>query len=127
MLWRVMLTIILGAVAGTTGGALGVGPSIIILPGLLALNIITDYKLAVGTTLMAILPPLSILAVMNYYKRQKIDFLIAGTLCISYFIAARYGAIINKETSAKQLKYVTSGIFLIISLYFFWLGVNEKH
>jgi uncharacterized membrane protein YfcA len=93
---------------------------------LLVLNIITDYKLAVGTTLMAMLPPLSIMAVMNYYKRKKIDFLIAGLLCISYFISARYGAIINKEISVKYLKYATSIIFLSISLYFLWSAYNEK-
>ena len=122
---RIILTILLGLCAGTVGGALGLGPSIVFLPGLACLNIISDYKTAVGTTLLAILPPLSILAVMDYYKRKKIDVPIAIVLCISYVIAVRYGAYINKTTSSKTLKYATFVLLFIISLYFLYKGYTD--
>jgi len=126
MFLRIVLTAIIGIIAGLIGGGLGIGGTFILLPGLLLLNIIPDYKLAVGTVIISMLPPISILAAIDYYKRKKVDFLIATILCISYVIAAKYGAIFNKEYSVKTLKYTTSLLFLIFSLYFLWSGKYEK-
>jgi uncharacterized membrane protein YfcA len=126
MILRIVLTIIIGIIAGLVGGGLGIGGTFIILPGLLFLNIIPDYKIAIGTVILSMLPPISILAAIDYYKRKQIDFLIAGILCISYVIAAKYGAFFNKEYSNQTLKYTTSLIFFIFSLYFLWSGKFDK-
>ena len=98
---RLFLTIVIGSVAGIIGGALGINGSFIMLPAILLLNIVPDYKMAVGTILLSILPPLSLLAVIDYYKRKKIDIVIAGLLCISYFIADRNK---SKHTSKTKLE-----------------------
>jgi len=90
------------------------------------LNIISDYKLAVGTILLAMLPPISILATQNYYKRDKIDYTIAFFICISYIIAAKYGAIVNKLYTEPQLKYFTAFILFSFSLFFF-ITANKKY
>ena len=79
-----------------------------------------------NSVLVSMLPPISILAAIDYYKRKQIDFLIAGVLCVSYIIAAKYGAFFNKEYSDKTLKYITSIIFFIFSLYFLWSGKCDK-
>jgi len=126
MILRIVLTAIIGIIAGLIGGGLGIGGTFILLPGLLFLNIIPDYKLAVGTVILSMLPPISILAAIDYYKRKQIDFLIAGVLCVSYIIAAKYGAFFNKEYSDQILKYITSFIFFIFSLYFLWSGKCDK-
>jgi len=126
MIIRIFLTAIIGIIAGLIGGGLGIGGTFILLPGLLFLNIIPDYKLAVGTVILSMLPPISILAAIDYYKRKQIDFLIAGVLCVSYIIAAKYGAFFNKEYSDQTLKYITSLIFFIFSLYFLWSGKCDK-
>jgi len=122
MIARILLSALIGTIAGLMGGGLGIGGTFILLPGLLFFNIIPDYKLAVGTVVLSMLPPVSLFAAMDYYKRKQIDIMIAVVLCISFMIAAKYGAFFNKKYSDKTLKYVTSLIFLIFSLYFFWLG-----
>lgn len=119
-LLRLILTILVGAGSGVMGGALGVNGSFIMLPAIMFLHIVTDYSMAVGTILLSVLPPLSLLAVIDYYKRKKVDVAVGIILSISYFIAARYGAKLNKDYSAKTLKYTTTIIFLICALYFFW-------
>jgi len=126
MVLRIILTAIIGSIAGLVGGGLGIGGTFIMLPSLLFLNIITDYNLAIGTVVVSMLPPVSILAAIEYYKRKKVDFLIAGVLCISYMIAAKYGAFFNKEYSNKTLKYTTSLIFFLFSMYFLWYGICDK-
>jgi uncharacterized membrane protein YfcA len=126
MVLRLLLTAIIGSIAGIIGGGLGIGGTFIILPGLLLLNIIPDYKVAVGTVILSMLPPISILAAIDYYKRKQLDFLIAAILCISYVLAAKYGASLNKDYSNKTLKYITALIFFIFSLYFLWSGKSDK-
>jgi len=123
---HLFLTVIIGVVAGIIGGALGIATSFIMLPAIMLFNIIPDYKMAVGTVLLAILPPISILAVVDYYKRKKIDIPIAIILCISYFIAAKYGAGINKHYSSKILKYWTAAILFLGGFYFLWSGYYDK-
>ena len=123
---KILLTILVGSCAGFIGGSTGLGGTFILLPGLLMLNIISDYKLAVGTILLAMLPPISILATHNYYKRDKIDYTIAFFICISYIIAAKYGAIVNKLYTEPQLKYFTAFILFSFSLYFF-ITANKKY
>jgi len=121
MFIRVILTLFIGIIAGIMGGALGQGP-FIFLPALLLFKIIPDYKMAVGTILAAMLPPISALAVFDYYKRKKIDYLIAVVLCVSYTIASKYGAVFNKQFSTKTLQAWTAGIFIAIGLYFAWMA-----
>ena len=125
-LLRLFLTVVVGSIAGVIGGALGAGTSFIMLPAILLLNIVPDYKMAIGTILLSILPPLSLLAVMDYYKRKKIDIPIAIILGISYFIATKYGATINKEYSEKVLKYWTAAILFICAGYFYWSAQEDK-
>jgi uncharacterized membrane protein YfcA len=76
--------------------------------------------MAVGTILLSMLPPISAFAVMDYYKRKKIDFLVAALLCVSYTIAAKYGAVINNQTSEKTLKIWTAVCFFVLAVYFAW-------
>ena len=125
-LLRIFLTVVVGSIAGVIGGALGVATSFIMVPAILLLNIVPDYKMAVGTILLSLLPPISLLAVVDYYKRKKVDIPVAVILCISYFIAAKYGANINKEYSGKVLKYWTAAILFICAGYFYWSAHEDK-
>jgi uncharacterized membrane protein YfcA len=122
---RLILTLTIGTIAGIIGGALGISTSFIMLPLLLVFNIIPDYKMAVGTILLAILPPISLLAVIDYYQRKSIDIGVAILLCVSYFLAAKYGAILNKEYSNKVLKYWTAAILFLCGFYFLWSAPQE--
>jgi len=126
MLVRITLLLLIGAVAGIVGGAFGQVGTFIILPALLILNIIPDYKTAVGTILLAMLPPISVFAVVDYYKRKNIDFLAAALICVSYTIAAKYGAVINNHYSSKTLKMWTALTFFIAGIYFTWSSYHDK-
>jgi uncharacterized membrane protein YfcA len=125
-LLSLIFTILIGAGSGVLGGALGINGSFLMLPSLMMLNIVSDYRMAVGTVLLSILPPLSLWAVVDYYKRGKVDISVGIILALSYFFAAKYGANINKEYSTKTLKYATTVVFLICALYFFWSAYNDK-
>lgn len=116
----ILLTIFLGAIAGLFGGALGQSGAEVMLPGLLILNLVPDFKTAAGTVLLAIIPPISLLAVLEYYKRGQVKVLTSVILFVTYFFVAFIGAYLTKEITNKTLEYITAIYFLSISLFFFW-------
>ena len=123
---RILLAILVGTLGGLIGGALGLGASALMLPGILLLGIIKDYKTAVGTILLSVLPPATLLAVIDYYKRDKIDTKISLILFISSFLAAYVGAIINKKLKERTLEYIASFVFFLIASYYFYIARNGK-
>jgi len=125
-LTRIILTVVIGLISGVIGGSLGQVGSFVILPGLLITGVIGDFKTAVGTILFAMLPPVSILAVVEYYKNKKIDIPIGIILCISYLISSKFGAIINKKHTSEELMYATSVLFFIVGIYFF-INAHKRH
>jgi uncharacterized membrane protein YfcA len=126
MEYKTLLTILVGALSGVIGGAFGIGGSFIILPAIMLLGIIPDYKMAVGTVLLAMLPPISLFAFMEYHKNKKVDITAGIILCVAYFFGSYYGAVINNMYSVKVLEYCTGFSFLLISIYFFYIAYNEK-
>lgn len=120
MISDILLTILLGVIAGLSGGALGQSGAEVMLPGLLLLNIVPDFKTAAGTVLLAIIPPISLLAVLEYYKRGQVRIWTSVILFITYFFVAFIGAYLTRNISNKVLEYFTAFYFLIISIFFFW-------
>jgi len=116
----ILLTVLLGSVAGLFGGALGQSGAEVMLPGLLILNLVPDFKTAAGTVLLAIIPPISLLAVLEYYKRGQVKVWTSVILFITYFFMALAGAYLTRTISNKTLEYITGFYFLIISIFFFW-------
>ena len=115
-----ILTVILGLISGICGGALGQSGAEIMLPGLLILGIITDFKTAAGTVLLTILPPISLLAIFEYYHRHQVNIKVGVILMISYFGAAYFGAYMTRTLSNTTLEYSASVYFCIIGLFFLW-------
>jgi uncharacterized membrane protein YfcA len=116
----ILLTILLGAISGLAGGALGQSGAEVMLPGLLILNLVPNFKTAAGTVLLAIIPPISLLAVLEYYKRGQVKVFTSVILFITYLFVAFFGAYLTKDISNKILEYITAVYFLVISIFFFW-------
>jgi uncharacterized membrane protein YfcA len=123
---RILLTILVGTLGGLIGGALGLGASAFMLPCILLLGIVKDYKTAVGTILLAVLPPATLLSVIDYYKRDRVDTKIALILFITSFLSAYVGAIINKKLNESTLEYIASFVFFLIAVYYFYIARNGR-
>jgi uncharacterized membrane protein YfcA len=117
---NILLTMLIGCLAGLSGGALGQSGAEIMMPGLLILGIVPNFKVAAGTVLLAIVPPISILAVLQYYKRGQVQVLTSVILFVCYFFLAFVGAYMTKNISNQNLEFATGFYFLLISLFFFW-------
>lgn len=124
---NIIYSILIGTLSGILGGAFGLGGSFVMLPGLILLNVTKNFNTAVGTILFSLLPPVSLLAVIEYYKRDEVDIKIGTILFITYFLAAYIGAKINKMYNQKTLEYACATVFLMITVYFYYHAYTLKN
>lgn len=109
---QIFLYILLGAAAGSVGGALGLGGGVIMVPALVFLFGLTQHQ-AQGTALAVMLPPVFILAVLRYYYAGNVKIQMALFICCGFVLGALLGAHLVQNVPATTLKRVF-GIFMIL-------------
>jgi hypothetical protein len=119
--------LLLGIISGIIGGALGPTGPALLLPGILLLGIAPNFKTAVGTVLLAILPPLSLLAVYEYYKKDLILINVSILLMIGYFLGSYFGAYITINNNANIIQFVNGIIFLLLGVFFLRLSMKSPN
>jgi hypothetical protein len=108
----ILALLAIGLVAGVLSSMVGIGGGVIIVPALVFLFAMTQ-KMAQGTSLAMLLPPIGILAVINYQKAGQVDMKIAIILCIAFIIGSFFGSKIALRLEEATLKRIF-GIFLMI-------------
>ncbi|MDX9882706.1 MAG: sulfite exporter TauE/SafE family protein [Prolixibacteraceae bacterium] len=109
---QLLILMVVGLLAGLLGGTLGVGGAIIVVPALVLIFGFTQHQ-AQGTSLAFMIPPVTLLAVINYWKEGHVNWKVALVLSIMFFIGAYLGSYISFSISEKILKKIF-GIFIII-------------
>src|SRR5665213_3090466 len=92
----------IGLVAGVLSGVFGIGGGIIIVPALMYLTGFPQ-KLAIGTSLAVLLPPIVIAAVADYYRHG--NYILHAALIIAVTLAAGgwVGALIANRVDGPYL------------------------
>lgn len=106
---------ILGLVAGTLSGLIGIGGGVIIVPALVFLFGLSQHE-AQGTTLALLVPPIGILAAWTYYKQGFVDLKIVAFICMGFFLGGLFGAKMATSLSNIQLERIFGVALLLISL-----------
>ena len=115
-----LIVIIIGIVAGFFSSALGFGAGPIIVPGLLLFSIVKGYKLAIGTTILTIIPPLSVFACFNYYKNGFVNVKLAIVLMFSVIFGTIFGSQFTIIYSPKTVAYMSSFVMATLSIFWFY-------
>jgi uncharacterized membrane protein YfcA len=110
-----LVYLLLGLVAGTLSGLIGIGGGTIIVPALIFLFGFSQH-LAQGTTLALLVPPIGILAVWTYYKQGYVDLHIAAWICLGFFFGGLLGAKFATNLSNVVLERIFGVALLLISL-----------
>jgi uncharacterized protein len=116
---KYLLSAVIGGVVGFVGGLQGIAGAFYISALLLMTGVMPTQRLAAGTTLIAILPPISLGAAYTYWKSGDVDLKVAMTVAITYSILAYYGAQYNKQVTEKSVILSLSILMFMTSLYFF--------
>lgn len=115
----------IGTLTGIVASFIGGGAEILIVPLLVYLKVISDYKTAIGTSLASLLLPIGIFAVF-FYMRQKCTnnkscvnwpyalllgfFFTLGTL-VSYFTSEFENSFLKKLFA---ISIILIGVFILI-------------
>jgi hypothetical protein len=110
-----IILIIIGLLAGFTGGALGLGGGIIIVPALVLIMGFTQHQ-AQGTSLAVLVFPVALLGAYNYYKAGMVNIKFVIILALAFLVGSYLGSLLSINLPEKILKKVFGFTILIISL-----------
>ena len=85
-----MLGVLVGLIGGTLSGLTGLGGGFIMVPLLVYLFGMSQHS-AQGTSLAVLLPPLGLLAFMQYYRNGHVDVRIAVLVALGFFFGGYVG------------------------------------
>ena len=112
----------IGIFAGMLSGMFGVGGGVIIVPSLVLLFGMSQQS-ATATSLMALLLPVGLLGVFEYYRlgRLSVEHIWFGlAIALGLFIGAFFGARIALGMSGEMLRKAFA-VFLVIVAIKLWL------
>jgi uncharacterized protein len=104
--------ILLGIFAGVVSGFVGLGGGVIIVPALVLLFGFSQ-KLAQGTTLALLVPPIGLAAAWVYYKQGFVNIHAAVFIVIGFVVGSLIGARYIAHVSNTTITRVFA-VFLIL-------------
>lgn len=111
-LTTVLILLALGIAAGILSSLVGIGGGILIVP-VLVFAFGVSQKMAQGTSLVMLLPPIGLLAVINYYKAGYVDFKVSGILIAAFVVGSFFGSKVALNLEESTLKRIF-GVFLMV-------------
>jgi uncharacterized protein len=119
MIWQVLLV---GLVAGIAGGMFGIGGGAIMVPAMVLL-LGMSQKFATGTSLVAQILPIGILAAIVYYREGNANIKQGLLLAVGLILGNLLGALFaNQKGVSDEMMKKMYGVFLLLigARYLFW-------
>ena len=108
---------IIGIFTGIVASFVGGGAEILIVPLLIYLNVLSDYKEAIATSLASLLLPIGIVAVYFYNKqnctKKCIHWNYALTISL-FFVLGTFASYYSSSLDSKMLKIIFAGLMIIL-------------
>ncbi|MFT5184633.1 MAG: putative membrane protein YfcA [Flavobacteriales bacterium] len=114
-----IILIAIGICAGILSGFVGVGGGMVIVPALIYFLGLTQFQ-AQGTSLALMIPPIGILAVMNYYKAGNVNLNYALIIAITFIVGGYIGSKLALRMSENKVKLIFGVLMLYASVRMIW-------
>ncbi len=101
--------------AGVFSGTFGVGGAIIVIPALIYFLGLSQHQ-AQGTSLAFMIPPVTLMAALNYSKNGYVNWKFALVLAVMFFIGTYFGSMLSISIPEKILKKMFGGLLLLVAL-----------
>jgi len=109
----------LAYLVGIFSGMVGIGGAIILQPVLIYLMAWPE-KLADGTMVAMLLPPVSLLAVINYYKAGQVKVSTAAVIAVLVIFGAYLGSMASNHLPAEVLSKIFAVLALLVAIKMLW-------
>ena len=116
---EILILLFVGLLAGVISGFLGIGGGIVIIPALVYLLGYSQQN-AQGTSLGLLLPPIGILAVLNYHKAGFVNIKAAAIMCVTFIIGSYFSSKIAVGLPEAMIKKIFGVFLLFYALKLFW-------
>ena len=120
-----MLLIVIGLLSGSLSGLVGVGGGIIMIPLLISFFGFTQLN-AQGTAIVAMLPPIGILAAINYYQEGYVRWEYSLVIAIAFVVGGYFGSKISISISQHLVRQIFAIILFIVALKLFFSKWKKK-
>jgi len=111
----VMILALIGLVAGTMGGMVGIGGGLIIVPAMVYL-MGADQKTAQGTSIAIMLPPIGLFAAINYYKAGFINIKYVAIIAVTFLLGGYFGSKIAIALPEAIVRKIFAGFLIITAM-----------
>lgn len=111
----ILIILAIGIIAGVFSGFIGIGGGLVIVPCLVYFFGMSQHA-AQGTSLAMMLPPIGILAVLNYHKQGMVDWKIAAILCITFLVGSFLGSKAAISLPADTVKRIFGVVIIVIGI-----------
>ena len=106
--------ILIGLAAGFLCGMVGLGGGIILIPALM-LFLAMDQRMAQGTTIAIMLPPIGFFAAFNYYKAGYVNVKYALVIAVVFMVGGYLGSKLALNLPVPLLKKIFAVVLVVVA------------
>lgn len=117
---NVVITLLLiGLLAGTLSGTVGVGGGVVMVPLMVFLLGLSQLQ-AQGTSLAVMLPPTGIMAAIAYHREGYVNWKYAAIIAAAFVIGGYFGAkiAVNVDQNITRKVFAVFMMFVAVRLFF---------
>jgi uncharacterized membrane protein YfcA len=103
----------IACVCGVASGMFGIGGAVLLVP-LLGLLFSFSQHRAQGTSLVALIPPTGVLALMAYAKEGFVSWRTGLLLIPGVFLGGILGGFLAKKINPRRMRQVFAGILVLL-------------
>lgn len=123
----IIILILIGVAAGMMSGFVGIGGGVIIVPSLVYL-LGMDQHAAQGTSLLLMLPPIGILAFMNYYNSKSItntNVVYGSIIAVTFIIGGYFGSKLSLKIDGSIVKIIFGIVMALVAVKMIFGGIKD--
>lgn len=117
----ILLLLLIGLIAGALSGFVGIGGGVVMVPALIYVMGMSQHA-AQGTSLLLMLPPIGILAVMNYWRAGEINWQYGIIIAVAFVVGGYFGSKLALRLSPAVVKIIFGILMLYISVRMIYSG-----
>jgi len=118
--WRDTGILVVAALCGVASGMFGIGGGVLLVP-LLGLCFAFTQHRAQGTSLVALIPPTGILALLAYSRQGFVSWKVGLLLIPGVFIGGIGGGILARKLQPRRMRQIFAGILFALGV---WQAVS---
>jgi uncharacterized membrane protein YfcA len=112
---QIVLFVLIGIVSGGLFSLIGTGAGLLIIPGLVFMAHFSQ-KMAIGTSITLLLPPVGFFAALEYWKHGNVNLRAVGFILVGFVVSSFFVARFANDFSTSSLERLFGVAAILIGL-----------